>query len=112
MKTKTIQIPIYRGTLRMYYAKDLTPLEIKYNLKSTENYGAVVLTNETKYKQYVVAFKYRNDLSLIAHEVVHLVNRIFLDCGQELDRVNDEAQAYLTGFLFNEIDKFLLTCPD
>lgn len=110
MKNKTIKIPIYKGTLRMYYAPDLSPLETKYNTTSLENYGAIVLTNKKKYKEYVVAFKYTDDLSLIAHECVHLVNAIFLDCGQQLDRENDEAQAYLTGFLFAEIDKFLLAC--
>lgn len=110
MKNKTIKIPIYRGSLRVYYAENLTPLELKYNISSTENFGAVVLTNNMKHKQYVAAFKYKDDYSLIAHEVVHLVNRIFLDCGQELDRVNDEAQAYLTGYLFEEIEKFLRTC--
>ena len=110
MKNKTIKIPIYRGTLRMFYAEDLSPLEIKYNTVSLGNFGAVVLTHPNRFKEYIVAFKYKDDYSLIAHEVVHLVNRIFLDVGQELDRINDEAQAYLTQYLFEEIHKFLLTC--
>jgi len=43
MKTKTIKIPIYKGTLRMYYAPDLSPLEAKYNTTSLENYGPLFL---------------------------------------------------------------------
>jgi len=53
---------------------------------------------------------FSNQKILYTFECVHLVNAIFLDCGQQLDRENDEAQAYLTGFLFAEIDKFLLSC--
>jgi hypothetical protein len=30
-----------------------------------------------------------------------------LDCAMQLDRDNDEPQAYLMGWLFEEIDKFL-----
>ena len=47
------------------------------------------------------------DYSLIAHEIVHVINYIYLDCGIELDRVNDENQAYLTGWLFEEIEKII-----
>jgi hypothetical protein len=64
------------------------------------------MKNESKFKHYVVSFESNNN-SLIAHEIVHLVNYIFLDTGVKLDLINDEAQAYLTGWLFEEIENFL-----
>lgn len=106
MKSKTIDIQIYRGKLTMIFDKDLSYVEKKYKTKSLKDFGAVTLKDESKYRHYVVAFEY-SDGSIIAHEIVHIINYIYLDCGIELDRVNDENQAYLTGWLFDEIDKFL-----
>lgn len=107
MKSKTIDIPIYRCELTMILGKDLAYVEKKYKTASLENFGAVTLKDESKYRNYVVAFTDAKHLSNIAHEIVHIINYIFLDCGIELDRVNDENQAYLTGWLFDEIYKFL-----
>jgi hypothetical protein len=106
MKSKTIDIPIYCGKLTMILGKDLAYVEKKYKTSSLNDFGAVTLKDKLKHRHYVVAFEY-SDGSIIAHEVVHIINYIFLDCGIELDRVNDENQAYLTGWLFDEIDKFL-----
>jgi hypothetical protein len=106
MKIKTIKIPIYLCTLTMIFDKDLSYVEKKYKTISLSNFGAVAMRNESKFKHYVVAFESNNN-SLIAHEIVHLVNYIFLDTGVKLDLINDEAQAYLTGWLFEEIENFL-----
>ena len=106
MRKRTIKIPIYTGELVIVLDKDLSYVQNKYKTKDLRGYGAVTIKDENKNRSYVVAFE-GVDCGLIAHEVVHLVNYIFLDCGQELDRVNDEAQAYLTGWLFEEIYNFI-----
>lgn len=106
MKKKTIDIPIYIGKLTIISDTDLSYVEKKYKTKSLKNFGAITLKDESKYRNYVVAFEYTEG-SIIAHEIVHVINYIYLDCGIELDRVNDENQAYLTGWLFNEICSFL-----
>lgn len=107
MRTKRIKIPIYKGNLTIIEAKDLNEVSKKYKTPDLSNYGAVTLRDDTKYREYVVAFETNSFSScLIAHEVVHIVNYIYLDCGVELDRVNDEPQAYLTQFLFQQIEKF------
>jgi hypothetical protein len=106
MKSKTIDIPIYRAKLTIIFDYDLSFVEKKYKTKSLKDFGAVTIKDDSKHRHYVVAFEY-SDGSIIAHEIVHIINYIFLDCGIELDRVNDENQAYLTGWLFDEIDKFL-----
>lgn len=106
MRKKTINIPIYGGKLTIVIDKDLSWVEKKFKTPSLENYGAITLKDETRYRNYVVAFEYSTG-SIIAHETVHLVNYIFKDCGIHLDRENDEPQAYLNGWLFEQIDEFI-----
>lgn len=106
MRKKTINIPIYGGKLTIVLDKDLSYIENKYKTKSLKDFGAVTLKDESKYRNYILGFEYSTG-SIIAHEIVHLINYIYLDCGIELDRVNDENQAYLTGWLFEEINNFL-----
>jgi hypothetical protein len=106
MRKKKIPIPIFCGHLTIVHDKDLKWVEKKYKTSSLDNYGAVTIKDESNYRHYVVAFE-TNDRSNIAHEIVHVINYIFIDCGVELDRQNDETQAYLTGWLFYEIDKFI-----
>lgn len=107
MVKKTIQIPIYCCELIVIIDKDLSYMERKYKTSSLENFGAVTLKDKTKYRHYVVGFTDRDHLSNIAHEIVHIKNHIFLDCCMEVDRYNDEAEAYLTGWLFDEIFKLM-----
>lgn len=104
MIVKKIKIPIYDGSLTIVFDKDLSWVENKFKTPSLEKYGAVTIKDESKYRHYVVAFESK-DNSLIAHEIVHLINYIYVDCGIELDRVNDEPQAYFTGWLFEQIEK-------
>lgn len=106
MRIKKIKIPIFQSELTIIFDKDLSYLEKKYKTVSLKNYGAVTLKDESKYRHYVLGFEYSSG-SIIAHEIVHLINYMYIDCGIELDRLNDENQAYLTGWLFFEIDKFL-----
>ena len=124
MLKKTIDIPIYCSKLTIILDNDLSYVEKKYKTKSLKDFGAVTLNEKSKYRNYIVDFgavtlkeksKYRNYIvafeystgSIIAHEIVHIINYIYLDCGIKLDRMNDENQAYLTGWLFDEIYNFL-----
>jgi len=108
MVSTSFEIPIFRGTVTLYYCTSLAEIEEKYNTRSLKDYGAVAMHNPTNsFKDYIVAFECI-DYSLVAHEIVHLINYLFIDCGIELDRTNDETQAYLTGFFFKKIEDFLL----
>lgn len=106
MIKKKIKIPIYGGELTVILDKDLSYIEKRYKTKSLNDFGAVTLKDESKYKSYVVAFEYSSG-SIITHEIVHIINYLYIDCGIQLDRINDEHTAYLTGWLFDEIDKIL-----
>lgn len=106
MKSKTIRIPIYFGKLTLIYTDNLEKLNEIYDTKIDDSLYDAVVFQPLNQNKCVLAIK-SVDWSVIAHEVVHIVNHIFLQCGIELDRVNDEPQAYLTGWVINEIDKFL-----
>ena len=101
MITRTVDIPIYRGELVIHWCEDLSTVQEKYATIPLDNFGAVTLRLD--HRQYMVAFEGGIDLGLIAHEAVHLVNLIFTDTGVILDPRNDEAQAYLTAWVFDTI---------
>jgi hypothetical protein len=107
MKIKTIEINPYCAKLTIILDDDLSYIEKKYKTISLNDFGAVVLKDESKYRCYVAGFTDKEHLSNIAHEIVHLKNQIYLDCAMELDRHNDEPEAYLTGWLFDQIYNFL-----
>jgi hypothetical protein len=106
MIKKKIQIPIYNCDLTIIYDNDLSYICEKYRTRPLTNYGAVVLRDPWRPFHYIVAFTHSKE-GIIAHEVVHLVNHIFKDRGVELDLENDESQAYLTGWLYDKIEKTL-----
>lgn len=108
-KTKTVDIPIYFGELTMVLLDEWADLRKEHPEQEVENrYCAVVFTDEKpEVCRYVVAFKGNPSGQTIAHESAHIVNRIYLDRGIRLDLLNDEPQAYLTGWVFNQIENFL-----
>lgn len=107
MRKKTIRIPIYECDLTIILDKDLYYVENKYKTKSLSNFGAVTLKDESKYRHYVIGFTDATHLSNIAHEIVHLKNSIYIDCAMDVNRYDDEPEAYLTGWLFDQINDFL-----
>lgn len=106
MRKKTIDIPIYQCKLTIILDKDLSYIEKKYKTKSLSDYGAITMRFPNKFRNYIMAFEY-SEGTIIAHEIVHLKNYIYQDTGIELDRYNDEPEAYLTGWLFDQINDFL-----
>lgn len=119
MIVKKIKIPIYFGDFIIIYDKDgWDEVNKKYQKKLgwdtpiTYGYPACVFEDTFySYTKYVAAFITKPTASIIAHEAVHLVNKIFKHRGVDLDLVNDEPQAYLTGWFVNEIDKFFKKNP-
>lgn len=49
--------------------------------------------------ELVVFFEDDADISVIAHEALHLTNRIFKWIGHKIDVKNDETSAYLLGYI-------------
>jgi len=84
----------------------------------TLNAGFVRALYSKKDDDQIVAFiLYSADecgAGTLAHEVTHLVNRLFAYVGHELDDLNDEPQAYLVSYI---VDAFMesirgVTNPD
>jgi hypothetical protein len=108
MQKTTVKIPIYQFKLIIVLDKDLSYIEKTYGTSSLEGFGAVAMRHPFQYRTYVVGFTDKNHLSNIAHEIVHLKNMVFQDIQAKLDAENDEPEAYLTGYLFDEIYNFLI----
>jgi len=111
MRETTIDINPYGCKLTIILDKDLKEVEKIYKEDvegfSLDVFGAVTFTRKDKSRHYVSAFTDATHLSNIAHEIVHIKNCIYVDCAMNVDRFNDEPEAYLTGWLFDEIYKFL-----
>lgn len=114
MKINKINLPIYVGKLiiiKINSKKELKLLKNKYNkyipkkIKFNDYDGFVF--SKSKYNEYYVVFRKNPKSHILSHEVVHLVNQIFIDHNIELDLYNDEPQAYLHGWIFKQIEKNL-----
>ena len=111
MKVTKIPIPIYHGVLQIVITDSFTEaskkFKIDHNGQDPDSFGAFV--NVTTYGNgldfFTVFFKPDVSHSLIAHEVVHLVNGLYIERHMELDKVNDENQAYITGWITEQIYK-------
>jgi hypothetical protein len=106
MVKTTKDIPIYFGKLTVVLVDDWKELGALYGIDVDPNLYDAVMFQQID-DEYIVAIK-KISWSVIAHEIVHIVNAIFISCGVQLDRHNDEPQAYLTGWVANEIEEFLL----
>ena len=109
MRKTKIVIPIYFGTLTLIQSKDLKKVFDKYNLDDYDGAEAVAFWQKSKKGRpaYAIAFSKNTSNSTIAHECMHIVNRIFSDGGIFPDPLNDEPQCYLLGWLVDECDEFL-----
>lgn len=109
MKKKKIKIPIYVGDLVIIQTNDFRKVEKKYKLRDTSGMSAFMFKTLDKkgFSQYVVCFGKNVKNSIIVHECVHAVNELFDHVGIKLDIKNDEAQAYLTEWMFEQCNKFL-----
>lgn len=111
MTIKKVKIPIYSGTLRIVISKDFKKACKKLGKDITEfnvsDYAAFVYTERTKkrFSLFTVIISPKCSESVIAHECVHLVNAVFIEHHIQLDRHNDEPQAYLTGWFVRQIHK-------
>lgn len=112
MKITKISIPIYCGYLRIVVNEDLYEAAKAVGVDDEGNelndFGAFVTTSKIgPHSCFNVFFRPNVCHMLIAHEVVHLVNAIYVERHIKLDVLNDEPQAYLTGWITEQIYKTL-----
>lgn len=107
MKIKTIDIPIYFGKLTLIKSKNFKKTNEKFGVSIPDRFGAVTFRNEKADGFEVVVSFVDSNVSLVAHEAVHVCNFIYENIGAKLDILNDEPQAYLVGWIVEEIENFL-----
>lgn len=110
MKIYRIDIPIYFGYLIIVFDNDFKEVisKLKIETRGRDNlheFGAFTTSQRNKkgITQYFLIFKKSPNHSEIAHEALHLTNWIMLDRGLVSDWVNDEAQAYLLGWVVAQV---------
>lgn len=107
------RIPIYHGILRVVLTNDFVEsakkLKIDDEGHDLSRLGAFVTPSVDKNGEdnFTVFFRFDVHHDLIAHEVVHLVNEIYISRSMTLDPNNDEPQAYLTGWVTGRIYEVL-----
>lgn len=104
MIKKVIKVPLYFQWLTIIQTDDFEYIEKKFKLtKSPVAYDAVVFTEDKNPSSIVAVFNTKVTPSIIAHESVHICNTIFYNVGIQKDLLNDEPEAYLVGWLVDQI---------
>lgn len=80
----------------------------KYDTGDLSSFDGVVfpLKHSNGATSIVIAVENGVKDSVIVHEIVHVKNCLYFLCGMELDCKNDEPEAYLCGWLAENIFKF------
>lgn len=98
---KNINIPIFRLKLKIVVVDDIKEaLEVEPNIDTEANSCIVDHNNGTA--TIVIA---SNDMSVIAHECLHIKNVVWLRIGYSPNSMNDEVDAYLLDYIMAEVLK-------
>lgn len=114
-RVKKIAVPIYYGHLQVIITDSFKEASDKLGIDhgdiDPESVGAFVTVKENGRGLELFTIMIKEDVGagLLSHEVVHLVNAIFQRRGIKPDTINDEPQAYLTGWITEQIYKTIWT---
>lgn len=104
-------IPVYFGKLWVIFTDDIIEagkkIGIAFKPSANDCLGLAVRRIESGAGEYAIFIKShkRNSPDVVAHEALHLVNYVFEDRGVELSTSNDEPQAYMLGWVVEQIEK-------
>ena len=104
MKSKTFKLPIFYGKVTIIKCDSWKEIYDIIGIEVDERH-AEFCYKKTEHDYYICLKT--NNLSQIAHEIVHLVNFIYIDSNIRKSRTNDEPEAYLFAYLFKKVVKFL-----
>ena len=109
MITKKYKTPLYgtKFTIVLYNSDD--EFQKKFKKIEISNFdGAVFYEKDELFIVFSAEKKGYPTPGIIAHEAKHLVNNIFIEISHDLDRYNDEPEAYLLGWIVNRIHELLI----
>jgi hypothetical protein len=105
IKTKKLKDTFFPISVFLVLTDDWVEFNKKYKADKDNNTAAFVYEADNG---IVVAFHEKFfKQKHITHEAIHVVNFIFKFLGVKLDIDNDEFQAYLTEYYYEQIDKEL-----
>lgn len=115
---KVVRVPIYYGNFIIIFSNDPQKVENAVHCKKGSINDLYAFTFHGfihgGLDAWAVCFNFwaQTPVSLgaIAHEITHVGNRILLAREVIPDWQNDEAEAYLKGWLAEEVEKFMVTC--
>lgn len=100
---RKIKIPIFRVSLLIVVVDDMNEcLQIDSKVDTASD-SCVVDYNDGR----VTIFVTGKDLSVVAHECLHVKNSIWYRIGYKPQADNDEVDAYLLDYIFNEVKKVI-----
>lgn len=99
MKGKKIRVPIFNEVIRLYIG-NVDKVAKAYNCGDVSEYDAFCFREKGR---YIAIFRKKLKPSIIVHEATHLANMILTDIGHKIDGDNDEVQAYLLQWIFEQI---------
>ena len=98
---KNINIPIFRLKLKIVVVDDIEEaLEIDPNVDTIAD--SCVIDNNNGTATIIIA---SNDMSVIAHECLHVKNAVWNRIGYSPNPLNDEVDAYLLDYIMTEVLK-------
>ena len=98
---KNINIPIFRLKLKIVVVDDIEEaLEIDTNINTEAD--SLVIDHNNGTATVVIA---SNDMSIIAHECLHVKNAVWNRIGYSPNPLNDEVDAYLLDYIMAEVLK-------
>lgn len=98
---KNINIPIFRLKLKIVVVDDIKEaLEIDSNIDTRADSCVIDYNNGTA--TIIIA---SNDMSVIAHECLHVKNAVWNRIGYSPQVLNDEVDAYLLDYIMTEVLK-------
>jgi len=109
MIIKKYKTPLYgtKFTIVIYNSDD--DFQKKFKKIEILNFdGAVFYEKDELFIVFSAEKKGYPTPGIIAHEAKHLVNNIFIEISHDLDRHNDEPEAYLLGWIVNRIHELLI----
>ena len=101
---KTITIPIYEYKLKIVVFDDINDVRDKYpNLDIGVGCDGLLIDYGDKSMMCIPA----NNLSVVIHECEHAKNAIWLRIGHKPTADNDEVDAYLLEYIWEQSDKVI-----
>lgn len=111
MKRLKLKIPIYNCSIILKFTNDFLKYMKKHKTKLESEFKdckGLCLTINSKHQIYILIKKRETyNYDTIVHECLHATNIILETRGVEVTTENDEAQAYLLGFIINQVQTYI-----